>query len=205
MLLGLDFDNTIVCYDQVFHLVASERGLVDNTIPQSKLAVRDHLRAIDREDDWTELQGYVYGRRMDDAQPYPGAIEVIRWARRSANLKLCIVSHKTQHPFMGPKYDLHQAAREWIAGKLTDELGPLVEKDDVHFCATKDSKVERIAELACDVFVDDLPEIFALEHFPESTGQVLFDPDQHHGGFDAAHKVRAWSQLRSHLATLIRA
>jgi len=40
----------------------------------SKLAVRDHLRGIDQEDVWTEMQGYVYGARMDEAAMYPGAI-----------------------------------------------------------------------------------------------------------------------------------
>jgi hypothetical protein len=57
MLLGLDFDNTLVCYDGAFHQVARERDLVPADLPIVKEQVRDHLRAEGREDDWTELQG----------------------------------------------------------------------------------------------------------------------------------------------------
>ena len=49
--IGIDFDNTIVCYDDVFHEVAREQGLIPNDLPANKGAVRDHLRAIGREDD----------------------------------------------------------------------------------------------------------------------------------------------------------
>src|SRR4029079_9696971 len=61
MLIGLDFDNTIVRYDRLFHRLARKRGLIPDGIPVSKQAVRDHLRANGREADWTELQGMAYG------------------------------------------------------------------------------------------------------------------------------------------------
>ena len=54
MRIGVDFDNTIVCYDRLFHRLARERGLIPETVPQTKGAVRDYLRSIDREDDWTK-------------------------------------------------------------------------------------------------------------------------------------------------------
>ena len=41
MRIGLDFDNTIVTYDSLFHKVATEQGLVPASLPVSKLAVRD--------------------------------------------------------------------------------------------------------------------------------------------------------------------
>ena len=46
MHIGIDFDNTIVCYDKVFHKVAIEKGLIPEDIPPSKNNVRDHLRRI---------------------------------------------------------------------------------------------------------------------------------------------------------------
>ena len=63
MRIGIDFDNTIACYDGVFHAAAVARGLIPAEIPTDKTSVRNHLRAIGREPDWTELQGYVYGAR----------------------------------------------------------------------------------------------------------------------------------------------
>ena len=110
MRVGIDFDNTIVNYDTLFHKVALEQGVIPKTLAASKLAVRDHLRAIDKEHVWTEMQGYVYGARMEEAAMYPGVLDFLRWANLQG-IGLAIVSHKTRHPFIGPKYDLHAAAR----------------------------------------------------------------------------------------------
>ena len=55
MRIGVDFDNTIVCYDEVFHRVALERKLISPSLRVNKGAVRDHLRTIGREDAWTEM------------------------------------------------------------------------------------------------------------------------------------------------------
>lgn len=176
MRIGIDFDNTIVSYDNVFHKVALESDLIPNDIPKSKLAVRDYLRRIDKEDIWTEMQGYVYGARMQDAEIFPGVIEFFKQAR-SKDIDLVIVSHKTQYPFLGRRYDLHQSAREWMLSNLRDDEGLLIESDAIFFETEKTEKARRIAMLACDYFVDDLPEIFELEQFPKITVPVLFDPD----------------------------
>jgi len=44
MHIGIDFDNTIVCYDQIFHEAAVERDLIQPNLPASKQVVRDALR-----------------------------------------------------------------------------------------------------------------------------------------------------------------
>ena len=107
MRIGIDFDNTIACYDGVFRRAAIERGLVPADIGSSKNAVRDHLNGSGRKDEFTELQGYVYGARMDLAAPYPGVAAFIT-AARVAGHDLFVVSHKTRHPFLGPQHDLHE-------------------------------------------------------------------------------------------------
>jgi hypothetical protein len=75
MIIGLDFDNTIVCYDHIIHSAALERGLIPTHIRVSKNSIRDYLRGQDKDDLWTELQGYVYGPGLKDALPYPGVKE----------------------------------------------------------------------------------------------------------------------------------
>ncbi|MEO8040921.1 MAG: haloacid dehalogenase-like hydrolase, partial [Betaproteobacteria bacterium] len=110
MRIGIDFDNTIVSYDALFHRAAVDKDLVPTDLPPSKLAVREYLRQLGREPDWTELQGYVYGPRMGEAVPFPGAVDFFRWAHEQV-LDVTIVSHRTRHPFLGPQYDLHEAAR----------------------------------------------------------------------------------------------
>ena len=45
MRLGLDFDNTIVSYDALFHKVALEGSLIPADVAPTKLNVRDYLRS----------------------------------------------------------------------------------------------------------------------------------------------------------------
>lgn len=197
MRIGIDFDNTIVSYDTLFHKVAREQDVVPVTTPQSKVAVRDHLRAIGREAVWTEMQGYVYGARMEEAEAYPGVIDFFRWARASG-VNLCIVSHKTLHPFIGPKYDLHQAARGWIDTHLVDEQGPLIAPEQVFFELTKEAKWGRIGATGCRWFIDDLPEILLDDRFPTGTEKLLFDPEGHHSLTPGVFRMTAWVDIQKH-------
>lgn len=170
MLIGIDFDNTIACYDGVFHAAAVERVLIPADVATDKTSVRNHLRSVGREPDWTELQGYVYGARMDLVSPYPGVLDFVAQAR-AAGHAVAIVSHKTKHPFMGPAYNLHAAARGFLAAQGIDV--------PAHFELTLPEKIARIAALGCDAFVDDLPELLAEPSFPQATRAILFDPDGH--------------------------
>src|SRR5262245_19310460 len=113
MLVGLDFDNTIVCYDGLFHRLAFEQGLIPAEVPATKGHVRDYLRRIDREDDWTSLQGVGYGPRIVDAAPFSGVKDFLGRCK-SAGIRCVIISHKTKHPYLGPPYDLHAAAHNFL-------------------------------------------------------------------------------------------
>lgn len=200
MRIGIDFDNTIVSYDALFHKVAREQGLVPPETPLNKVAVRDHLRGIGQEDRWTEMQGYVYGVRMVEALAYDGVIDFIRQAR-AAGHSIVIVSHKTRHPFLGPQYDLHAAARAWIERHLLCDGETLLSRDDVFFELTKQEKLARIAACGCDAFIDDLPEILLAADFPPGTARVLFDPEDHHSSAAAADGLRSfrtWRRIAEH-------
>lgn len=196
MRIGIDFDNTIVSYDALFHKVACEQGLVPATIPVSKVAVRDHLRQIGQEDRWTEMQGYVYGARMDEAVSYPGALEFFACAI-AAGHELAIVSHKTRHPFIGPQYDLHAAARAWVERHLVWDGAPLLPPERVFFELTKEEKLARMAAFGCEVFIDDLPEILNAPSFPKATRPLLFDPESNHRTTIPAFS--AWPEIAAHL------
>ena len=197
MRIGLDFDNTIVRYDALFYKVAVEQAVIPAGLPQSKLAVCEHLRRQGREDLWTEMQGYVYGARMDEAEAYPGVFDFLRWAG-GRGIAISIISHKTRHPFIGPNYDLHEAARHWVKTRLIDGGRNLVALDQVFFELTKEGKIRRIEALGCDYYIDDLPEILIADEFPRRTARILFDPDAHHD--DAANliRVRSWDDTLTH-------
>ena len=196
MLIGFDFDNTIVNYDLLFHRLAVERELIPSNFKKSKLAVRDHLRKIGKEDQWTEMQGYVYGDRMSEAVAYPDAIEFMRHAR-GLGIEMAIVSHKTLFPFQGPQFDLHAAARGWVEKNLRDSKGaPLIPADRVFFELTKPAKIGRIQEIRCDYFIDDLPEILLMPEFPDRTARLLFDPDGHHSATELPMRLSSWAGIR---------
>jgi len=186
MKLGIDFDNTIVCYDKLFYQVALEQELIGSEHPRSKAAVRDTLREQDKEDAWTRMQGYVYGKRMPDAAPYPGVLHFIKQAL-ARNLPVFIISHKTRHPFIGPRYDLHESARQWLnTNGLTDPSAINLPPQQVFFELTKEEKIERIRTTGCTHFIDDLPEFLKIPEFPENVERLLFDPNcvhQHNRDF----------------------
>lgn len=179
MHIGIDFDNTIVSYDNLFHKVALEQNLITHDVPRNKVAVRDHLRRAGKEQVWVEMQGYVYGARMPEAEIFQGFIDFVARARAIGH-RTTIVSHKTRTPFAGPQYDLHDAARAWIYSHLTVAGESLFEETQFFFELTKDAKFSRIQTLACDVFVDDLPEILLAESMPRQVRKILFDPEANH-------------------------
>ncbi|MGV8996290.1 MAG: hypothetical protein ACOH12_05040 [Parvibaculaceae bacterium] len=198
MRIGIDFDNTIVSYDALFSKVAREAGLVPDTLPATKLAVRDHLRTIGREDDWTEMQGTVYGSRMAEAIAYPGAFAFMRAARDEGH-DLFIVSHKTRYPFRGVQYDLHIAARTWVEASMRDAQGELIAPTHAFFELTKEEKLGRVGALECDCFIDDLPEILLAAYFPSGVAPILFDPDDIHTDQSSLLRLSSWADIARHL------
>ena len=175
MRIGVDFDNTLVCYDGVFHRAALERALIPPDLPSGKNDVRDFLNASGRGAEFTELQGYVYGARMDLAALYPGVLDFFDAAREGRH-ELFIVSHKTRRPLRGAPHDLHASARAFLESRCGVGGGGALKPDSVFFEETKELKVARIAALDLDVFIDDLPEILHMSGFPAHTAPILFDP-----------------------------
>ena len=74
MLIGVDFDNTLVTYEEVFRAEACARGLIDPNFAGTKQEIRDRIRLLpDGEIAWQQLQGYVYGRGIASARMFDGA------------------------------------------------------------------------------------------------------------------------------------
>ena len=55
------------------------------------------------------------------------------------------------------------------AGAAEVSQAPVIKKKDVHFSNTRQCKVNKISELNCDYFIDDLLEVFEEPHFPINT------------------------------------
>jgi len=195
MRIGVDLDNTIVCYDELFYSAAVERDLIAPDHAKSKESIRDSLRRAGRETEWTELQGEVYGTRMQDAVPFPGVADFF-WGMRQQGVPVCIISHRTQYPFLGPRHDLHASARNWLStnGFLGAD-GPGHDVQDVFFEPTKLEKLQRISECGCTHFIDDLPELLAEPAFPEGVHRILFAPNGTSSPDDGVVTADSWAEV----------
>jgi hypothetical protein len=197
MRLGIDFDNTIVCYDALFHRLASERGLVPSNLAASKSAVRDYLRHAGNEEAWTEMQGMVYGPYLRDAHPFPGVLNFFR-ACRAAGIPVCIISHKTRHPFRGEPHDLHAAAIDWLEMQgFFDPAQVDLPRDQVFFELTKTAKLDRIRQSGCTHFIDDLPEFLGETAFPPQVLRLLFDPNDLYVDNARFLRVQSWDEIHA--------
>lgn len=176
MRIGVDFDNTLIDYDEVFRREAQARGLIDPDFAGSKREVRDVIRLLpDGELAWQRLQGYVYGKGIVGARLFTGAREFLARCREQ-RLPVFIVSHKTRYGNFDPdRVDLREAALAWLEQQrlLTSDIA-LVERDNIFFADDRAAKLARIAALDCSHFIDDLEEVFADPGFPRGVRRILF-------------------------------
>jgi hypothetical protein len=172
--VGIDFDNTLVCYDDVLRRLATERAL--STLPTgwSKRSIRDRLRAAGREEAWTELQALAYGTRINEATPFPGAQDFIDRCGR-AGVDIYVISHKTERPYAGGDVNLRVAARDWLATNGFFGGGGLA-PERVYFEATREQKIARIEQVGCTHFIDDLVEFLAEPGLRPDLVRILFEP-----------------------------
>lgn len=182
MRIGLDFDNTIICYDEVFAAAARERKLVPAGFKGGKREVRDAVRALpDGERTWQALQGHVYGHAIVRAKPFPGLHEFLRRAR-AEGAEVVVVSHKTEYGHHdAARVNLREAALDWLEanGFFSGDYG--LSRDDIHFAGTRDEKLRRIAAIGPHAFIDDLPEVLDDPKFPLGIQRLLFSSDAPEG------------------------
>ena len=119
--LGVDLDNTLISYEELFQRVAAEEGLL-SAVPAStddsigKTGVREVVRALPNgEFQWQKLQGLVYGARIKEAQLISGVRSFFGECRK-LGIPVYIVSHKTKAAYHDDTgMDLHEAAMGWMS------------------------------------------------------------------------------------------
>jgi hypothetical protein len=195
IVIGIDLDNTLVCYDDLFHLAAREERLIEASVPKRKEAIRDAIRLLPNgEKQWMRLQAMVYGARMAGATLFEGADAFLRHGARSRT-PVRIVSHKTPFATLDDQpMDLRQAAREWLKTKgFFTSFGLL--PGDVFFESTRAEKLDRIRSLRLTHFIDDLAEVFAEPAFPPATQKLHFAPHGTAATNPGARVFTHWHEL----------
>ena len=200
MVIGVDFDNTLVSYDDLLLQLAQERGLIDAGNLQGKKSIRDRVRQLpDGEIEWQKLQGLLYGSRMSEARLIAGVPEFFRVCRQRG-VRTVIISHKTEYAGYDETHtNLREAALVWLkANGFFDPNGLGFRPEDVHFASTRAEKIEMIKRLGCTIFVDDLEETYLEPSFPAEIEKILFAP---HGqaSLPGVHTCRAWDEIREHV------
>jgi hypothetical protein len=204
--LGVDFDNTLVSYDDLFHRCALERGLIPAELPRTKAVVRGYLwTRPDGNTPWTELQGMVYGTRMAEAVFFPGAHEALVFCRQHG-VRLSIISHKLEFPALGPRVSLWKAALDWMdAQGFFDPDGIGLPRETVFFESSREEKLARIAQQGCTHFLDDLPEVLEAPGFPAGVEKWLLDPASEAGrSAPGLRRFASWAEIRDHLEAVCR-
>lgn len=116
MIVGFDFDNTIVNYDKVFFKIALKKKFISKNIIKNKSAIKEYLFKRGKVKNWKILQSEVYGKQIFQAKPYKGFLKILR-TLLDKKIKIKIISHKTLHPYYEAKTNLHLLSKKWIKKK----------------------------------------------------------------------------------------
>ena len=174
--IGIDLDNTIISYDDVFQLAANKFGLLDNNNCLSKESLRNQIRnQKNGEKKWQKLQGYVYGEGINEAVLFPGVYRFL-WRCKERKIDVEIVSHKTEFGhFDSKKISLRDSATNFLINHgLLDNKNPLINK--VTYKNNKKEKIDYIKQNNYECFIDDLEEIIFSEELEDQKG-ILFSRD----------------------------
>jgi hypothetical protein len=174
MRVGLDLDNTLISYDELFLRSALERRLIPTGFAGTKRDIRDRIRLLPGgEIEWQRLQAHVYGPGIAGAAAAEGALDFIRLARQRG-AELAIVSHKGIYSNLGiSAVNLREAARGWL--RTSGMIGPgMIPEKNLYFESSRAEKIARITSLQCTHFVDDLEEVFNDPAFPRDVERLLY-------------------------------
>ena len=201
MVLGVDFDNTIVDYGELMHEIASQWRLVGRDCPKTKKAVRDSIRRLpEGELHWRRLQAEAYGARMQEARPAAGVGDLFLTCR-NRGIAVYIVSHKTECSNLGQSdVSFRTAAVAWLESSgFFDPQGIALERTRVFFHDSRQEKIERIRSLRVTHFIDDLEELFHEPLFPKDVVPILFSPERPSSDGDRIRSFASWNQIADYV------
>jgi len=199
MHLGVDLDNTLVCYDEVFLWGAHHLKLLPDGWSGNRKEVRDYLRSDPYgEEVWQRLQGKVYGHWMYRASLFVGVYRFL-WRCRVRKIRVDIVSHKSMFGhFDREKIPLRDCAMDFLrhAGLFSENDNSMIKS--VEFVSNQEKKLQLIEKKNFDWFIDDIPELLESEKFPTQTSALLFEPNGN-GYTGKLDTVISWSELERRL------
>jgi len=141
----------------------------------------------------------AYGPRIKGAVLNKGVKQFLQKCRL-VNAKVYIISHKTKFA----KYDetrtnLRRSAMDWMSNQALFDYADLgLSPRDVFFEQTRQDKLQRITNLNCSYFVDDLEEVLIEKSFPTGVAKILYDPHNENRSVSGVVVAGDWVEI-SHL------
>ena len=197
MKIGVDLDNTIICYDDVFLTAARDLELIPFDLVADKNEIRARIRDLPNGVRiWMALQGKVYGSLISKARLYSGVLRVL-WRCQVRGYQVVVVSHKTKFGhFDENAIPLREAAIEFLMTNGLHQKEPLVPIENVSFFATREAKLAYINSQNFDWFIDDLPEILDSPAIPKETRKLGFCPTGSQA-FRVADVATSWAEIET--------
>lgn len=203
-IIGLDFDNTIISYDQLFFDLAKEHGWISDSVRPFKKDVRDFIREKHSDIEWQILQAEAYGPQISRAQIFDGLKDFLVFCKQQG-IDVYVISHKMQYAAQDQnRCDLRETALAFLRSQdLFEDDRYGLSEDQTFFEPTRLRKLERIRDLKCDIFVDDLIETFAEANFPAGIQKILFNPNKEEHDLEDVQTVSKWDEVAQWLTTKV--
>jgi hypothetical protein len=199
--LAVDFDNTIVSYDELIYRVAVDMELLPKGHVLNKEEARRLIRLqADGELAWQRIQAAIYGPRIAEAQLIDGVVPFFQQCK-ARGIPVYVVSHKTEYASQDEtRTDLRSAAVGWMKGHgFFEESGLGLSPSNVYFEDTRSKKVERVMSLGCSHLIDDLEETFLEESFPADVEKLLYSPHAAHSSIPGVRTVSSWEDIADYV------
>jgi hypothetical protein len=196
MRIGLDFDNTLAIYDNIFKCLGKDHVRPDWS--GSKKDLKNYLNPTSNGQLlWQKIQGMAYGQEMHRAQLADGVANFLLRAKYR-NCEVFIVSHKTRFGhYDESKTPLREVSLKWMQDNyFFSEDHYNFKRENVFFLSERSQKIQKITELKLDFFIDDLIEVLGDEKFPPSTKKILFGCDDH---FDTTFSSENWDEISKYI------
>ncbi len=195
--IGIDLDNTIISYDTAFQLAAKKLKLFEC----DKILCKENLRNTIRrrkngEEQWQKLQGYVYGKGIENAQIYPG-VQRFLWRCNQLGINVEIVSHKTKYGhFDKSKTLLRECANIFLGNNFIGSSFSAINK--ITYTDNREDKLDYIRNNRFDLFIDDLVEV--VESISTTDCQsILFSSGEVIGRLQDVKVMKSWAEIESFL------
>lgn len=198
-IIGVDLDNTIIDFNALFFRFGIQKGYLEKHDLKDKKFIRDKIRHLTNgEKKWHDLQLRIYGKEIFKAKLYKGVKGFFRNCQLY-KIPVFIISHKTELS-NDPKnrIDLREKARQFLGkNKLFAKQNSLT-LSNIFFEDSRQRKIQRIAELGCTHFIDDLTETFMEPEFPKKVHKILFCPQKTEGNLLKVQTFTSWKDINEY-------